>query len=99
MSIGARPGPVTRGLLALLHVYRRWISPALPPICRFHPSCSAYAAEALRVHGAPWGVWLTARRLLRCGPWHPGGVDPVPPRRDRPGATRPVQDHEEQASC
>lgn len=76
-----RPGPVARVLLALLTVYRRWISPLLPPSCRFTPSCSAYAVEAVTVHGALRGTWLAARRLLKCGPWHPGGWDPVPPAR------------------
>ena len=76
-----RPGPVARLLLGLVRTYRTWISPILPPSCRFEPSCSAYALEALRVHGALRGSWLTVRRLLRCGPWHPGGWDPVPPRR------------------
>jgi putative membrane protein insertion efficiency factor len=74
-------GPVTWTLLRLMGFYRRWISPALPPSCRFYPSCSAYAMEALTVHGVLRGSWLTVRRLLRCGPWHPGGVDPVPPAR------------------
>jgi putative membrane protein insertion efficiency factor len=74
-------GPVVRLLLAVLRFYRRWISPALPPTCRFFPSCSAYAIEALTVHGMLRGSWWTARRLLRCQPWHPGGVDPVPPAR------------------
>lgn len=97
------PGLLARALLGLLHVYRRWISPAFPPTCRFYPTCSAYAVTAIRTHGALYGTWLTARRLLRCGPWHPGGVDHVPSRGDRhggrPGTTRSVEDHEEQAPC
>ncbi|MGH4006803.1 MAG: membrane protein insertion efficiency factor YidD [Pseudonocardiaceae bacterium] len=68
-------------LVIVLRFYQRWISPALPPTCRFYPTCSAYAVGALTVHGALRGSWLTARRLLRCGPWHPGGVDPVPAPR------------------
>ncbi|MGH3979508.1 MAG: membrane protein insertion efficiency factor YidD [Pseudonocardiaceae bacterium] len=78
-----RPGPAARVLLAPVRFYRHWISPGLPPTCRFQPSCSAYAVEALTVHGAVRGCWLTLRRLLRCGPWHPGGVDLVPPARNR----------------
>ncbi|MFD0200033.1 membrane protein insertion efficiency factor YidD [Actinosynnema sp. NPDC091369] len=74
--------PVVRVLLLPVRFYRKFISPALPPTCRFHPSCSAYAVEALTVHGALRGSWLTLRRLGRCGPWHPGGLDPVPPRRN-----------------
>ncbi|MGH3932514.1 MAG: membrane protein insertion efficiency factor YidD [Pseudonocardiaceae bacterium] len=73
-----------RLLVAPLRFYRRWISPALPPTCRFYPSCSAYAIEALTVHGVLRGSWLTVRRLLRCAPWHPGGVDPVPEPRTPP---------------
>ena len=90
-ELGREPGPETAGepapgvparvLVAIVNVYRRWISPLLPPSCRFSPSCSAYAVEALIVHGAVRGTWLAFRRLLRCGPWHPGGWDPVPPRR------------------
>lgn len=71
-----------RALTAPIAVYRRWISPALPDRCRFYPSCSAYAVEALRVHGAARGIWLTIKRLARCQPFHPGGFDPVPPAAD-----------------
>jgi putative membrane protein insertion efficiency factor len=83
---GTRMSVAARVLVALVTVYRRFISPVIPPSCRFTPSCSAYAVEALRVHGALRGSWLTLRRLLRCAPWHPGGWDPVPPAHDRPVA-------------
>jgi hypothetical protein len=65
-------------LLFLVRVYRRVVSPALPPACRFYPSCSQYAETALLRHGAAKGTWLTVRRLVRCHPFHPGGIDPVP---------------------
>jgi putative membrane protein insertion efficiency factor len=65
-------------LLVLVRAYRRFVAPGLPAACRFHPSCSAYAEGALSRHGAARGAWLTARRLLRCHPFHPGGIDPVP---------------------
>lgn len=68
-----------RGALVLLvRLYQRLVSPLLPPACRFHPSCSAYAVQALERHGALRGSWLTARRICRCHPFHPGGFDPVP---------------------
>ncbi|WP_433946323.1 membrane protein insertion efficiency factor YidD [Paenibacillus sp. SN-8-1] len=63
-----------------IHVYRKFISPLKPPTCRFYPSCSAYALEAIEVHGALKGSWLAARRIAKCHPFHPGGLDPVPPR-------------------
>lgn len=72
-------GRLPRVLLVLpIRGYQRFISPALPPSCRFTPSCSAYAVEAITRHGALRGSWLAARRLVRCHPFHPGGVDPVP---------------------
>ncbi|MCW3844607.1 membrane protein insertion efficiency factor YidD [Micromonospora yasonensis] len=70
-------------LLVPINGYRRWISPALPARCRFYPSCSAYAVEAVSRHGALRGAWLTVRRLSRCHPFHPGGYDPVPEPGDR----------------
>ena len=66
-------------LLVLLWIYRRLISPVLPPACRYYPSCSQYAEEAVRSHGPLRGPWLALRRLLRCHPWAAGGFDPVPP--------------------
>ncbi|MDR7522386.1 MAG: membrane protein insertion efficiency factor YidD [Armatimonadota bacterium] len=69
---------MTRVLLAVIWVYRRLISPFLPRACRYFPSCSAYAAEAIERYGPVHGVWLAVRRILRCHPLHPGGYDPVP---------------------
>ena len=69
------------GLLGLLRVYQTFISPLTPPSCRYYPSCSAYAVVAVQRHGALRGGWLAVRRLARCHPWTPGGVDDVPPVR------------------
>ena len=84
------PTVVTRALMAAVTGYRRFISPLLPPRCRFEPSCSAYALEALRVHGARRGLWLAVARIARCHPFNPGGYDPVPPRgaRGRPSRSK-----------
>jgi putative membrane protein insertion efficiency factor len=72
-------GRLSRQILVLpIRGYQRFISPALPPSCRFTPSCSTYAVEAITRHGVLRGSWLAARRLVRCHPFHPGGVDPVP---------------------
>lgn len=71
---------VRRIAIALIDGYRRWLSPLLPPACRFYPSCSAYARQAYAKHGLVAGSALTAWRLLRCHPFHPGGIDPVPDR-------------------
>jgi putative membrane protein insertion efficiency factor len=68
-------------LIWLLKAYRFAISPLYGQVCRFYPTCSAYALEAVTEHGALRGSWLAARRVGRCHPWNPGGYDPVPPRR------------------
>jgi len=79
----------TRALLGLIWIYRHTLSPLLPAVfgagcgCRFHPTCSQYAAEAVRTHGPLTGCWLALRRLFKCHPLHPGGFDPVPPARQR----------------
>lgn len=67
-------------LLFPIYIYRTCISPLTPPSCRFTPTCSAYAAEAIRVHGPFRGLWLALRRLMRCHPWGGSGYDPVPSR-------------------
>ena len=67
-------------LIGLLKAYRFAISPLYGQVCRYHPSCSAYALEAVTVHGSLKGSWLAVRRLGRCHPWAPGGYDPVPPK-------------------
>src|SRR5207237_402794 len=66
-------------LLVIIWISRRFVSPALPPACRYYPSCSQYAEQAVRIHGPLVGPWLALRRLLRCHPWAAGGPDPVPP--------------------
>jgi len=65
-------------LLALIRFYRKCISPLFPPCCRFYPTCSAYAMEAVTKYGAAKGGWLALKRILKCHPFHPGGYDPVP---------------------
>ena len=72
-----------------IRAYRRWISPLKPPMCRFHPTCSAYAIEALEIHGLFKGVALATWRLLRCQPFARGGHDPVPPP-ERPVPPEPT---------
>ncbi len=82
--LGELIGDLLVFLLALpIRAYRAFLSPLLPPSCRFHPSCSRYALGALHAHGPLRGVLLTVRRISRCHPFHPGGVDPVPPPEGR----------------
>jgi putative membrane protein insertion efficiency factor len=86
--------------IALIRLYQHTASPVLPLVlgpscgCRFAPTCSHYAADALRDHGVLTGTWLAVRRLAKCNPLHAGGIDPVPPRRmtvSRPAASRPTR--------
>ena len=70
--------PIVSVLVALVRGYKYAVSPFLGMNCRFAPSCSEYAVEALERHGALRGLWLAARRVSRCHPWHPGDYDPVP---------------------
>jgi len=67
-------------LLGVIGFYRRRISPLTPRHCRYEPTCSAFALEAIQTHGAARGTWLALRRIARCHPWGPGGIDPVPTR-------------------
>lgn len=69
-------------LLSLIKFYRKFISPMTPPACRFHPTCSQYGLEAIETHGAMKGGYLTIKRILKCHPFHPGGFDPVPPKKE-----------------
>ena len=84
---------LTLPLRGLIFLYQRLVSPVLPSACRYHPTCSAYAAQALATHGLLRGTLLAARRLGRCHPWGAGGLDPVPPVRTAlpaPCPTRPA---------
>lgn len=68
-------------LIGLLRIYRAVVSPLYGQVCRYHPSCSAYALEAVTTHGSARGTWLAMKRVAHCHPWSAGGYDPVPPRR------------------
>jgi putative membrane protein insertion efficiency factor len=87
-----------RALLFLLGVYRSFFSALMPSACKFYPSCSHYAADAVRLHGARRGAWLAARRVARCHPFSRGGVDLVPEAADFPqhntrGTDKEILDH------
>lgn len=77
---------MTQLILTLIRGYQRLVSPFMAPRCRFMPSCSTYAVEAIEVHGLTRGGWLSLRRLGRCHPFHRGGYDPVPASMTAPGA-------------
>ena len=80
------PGWAVRMLITAIETYRHMISPLRLPSCRFMPTCSQYAVDALAEYGLFRGGWLTLRRLGKCGPWHSGGWDPIPDRCGEPGA-------------
>lgn len=83
-------------LLVLLRLYKRWISPALPPACRYEPTCSVYAMEAIQRYGALKGGWMGMKRLARCHPGYPGGFDPVP---ELPAPHSHDHDHDHGHAC
>lgn len=70
-------------LLAIIRFYQKAISPMTPPTCRFHPTCSRYGLEAIETHGAWKGSWLTIKRISKCHPFHEGGFDPVPEKKEK----------------
>lgn len=82
MSRSRGAGGLARGFIYVVEMYRNMISPLRPPSCRFTPTCSQYAVDALREFGLLRGSWLALARLAKCGPWHPGGWDPIPDRCD-----------------
>ena len=79
-AASANPGTTgpARAVASMFRAYKRFLSPLLPPACRFSPTCSEYAREAVTRHGLRRGLWLALRRLARCHPFHAGGSDPVP---------------------
>lgn len=81
---------LARAIVVALAMYRSYVSPLLGRHCRFHPTCSRYAQEAVGVHGLGRGALLALRRLLRCHPLHPGGIDPVPPSRSAVAGKAPA---------
>lgn len=70
-------------LISIIQFYQKFISPLTPPSCRFYPTCSHYGVEAIKVHGALKGSWLTIKRISKCHPFHPGGFDPVPEKKHK----------------
>ncbi|MCK5845595.1 MAG: membrane protein insertion efficiency factor YidD [Victivallales bacterium] len=81
-----------RLLIVLVRLYQQILSPWLPKSCRFYPTCSHYTVEALQKHGIVHGLWLSLKRIGRCHPFHPGGVDPVPEVREQTAESRSGED-------
>lgn len=80
--MSAAGGRLTRAVIGVIEWYRHMVSPLRLPSCRFMPTCSQYAVEALTEYGLVRGGWLSVVRLVKCGPWHRGGWDPIPERRN-----------------
>lgn len=85
MTAARRTGLAARSVIAVIEIYRHMVSPLRLPSCRFMPTCSQYAVEALGEYGLLRGGWLSLVRLVKCGPWHRGGWDPIPERSSRAG--------------
>ena len=85
-ALGLRRSVAARGLIGVVRAYRLLLSPWIGSQCRFEPTCSAYALQALQAHGAAGGTYLAARRIVRCHPWCSGGLDPVPTAPPHPFA-------------
>jgi len=85
-----------RAVQAPIHVYRKFISPLKPPTCRFYPTCSQYALEAIEIHGVAKGIGLAAKRIGKCHPFHPGGFDPVPPAKSKVKPASSITNQEQQ---
>ncbi len=77
-----------RVIAFFIRLYQLFVSPLLPRSCRFYPTCSEYALQAVLKHGILRGGWLAVKRVVKCGPWHPGGYDPVPEPQARPGGKK-----------
>lgn len=93
MSVAVRcVGGLVRGLVGAIQLYRHMLSPLRPASCRFVPTCSQYAVDALTEYGLIRGCWLAAKRLAKCGPWHRGGWDPIPERPPCSADSRDVMD-------
>ena len=90
MSQRPRCNQMKKLILSLIRFYRKRISPLLPPMCRYYPTCSAYALQAVEIHGAFKGSLLAAWRILRCNPFSAGGYDPVPPKKEKPDRKQPL---------
>nr|WP_058304629.1 membrane protein insertion efficiency factor YidD [Gorillibacterium timonense] len=95
MSRQAKPASV-RAAQAPVRFYRKYISPLKPPRCRYYPTCSQYALDALEEYGAVQGMWMATKRICRCHPFHPGGIDPVPPNPRK--RTNPAEGKEPKGS-
>ena len=84
-----RRGMLARALISMIQTYRHMVSPLRPPTCRFMPTCSQYAVDAISEYGLLRGGWLATVRLAKCGPWHSGGWDPIPERSDAGDGFKP----------